>query len=177
MADLFHSRVVRGDAVAVLVLGGDIGPFAQSRIRGLLAEALAEPAPSDFVLDLTAVTFIDHHGLAMVEFARRMAEGQGIAFSLVSGPIVAAAEEEARPPDRRANRNRAPSGAIFVDCRLCWRRIKLQADQVEIVGGTVVYRCQECESPFLVRSDDAASLGLSPTVQDDAGDGEREVPA
>jgi anti-anti-sigma factor len=161
MADPFHARIRRDENVAVLAIGGDIGPFAQTKIRALLGEAFAEPAPSDFVLDLTAVTFIDHHGLAVVEFARRVANAQGIGFSLIAGPAVEVAQRETHPPERRVARSPSGPGSIFVDCRLCWRRIKLQPERVEIVDGRVVYRCQHCDAPFLVRSDDAASLGIT----------------
>jgi len=151
-------RLRRGEGVAVLVVTGDVGPFALSRIRSLLAEALTEPAPADVLLDLTAVTFIDRHGFAVVEFARRSVEAQGIGFSVVTGP-VAAAESTAHANDRR-NAQRSGTRPIYVDCRLCWRRIKLDPDRIEITDGRIVYRCQHCESPFLVRADDADALGV-----------------
>jgi anti-anti-sigma factor len=165
MAQPFHAEVRRGTDVAVVVVQGDVGPSAPTAIRPLLSEALHEPAPADLVLDLLGVTFIDRHGLAIVEYARRAAAAQGIEFSLVAGPIVKAAEREARP-DRRVMKRRAGPRSIFVDCRLCWRRIKLLAERMEIVEGKVVYRCQHCHSPFLVRADDAAALGVGAPSED-----------
>jgi anti-anti-sigma factor len=161
MAASFHARIQRGESVAVLAVGGDIGPSAQTEIRALLIEALAEPAPADFVLDLTAVTFIDHHDLAIIEFARRAATAQGIGFSLISGRVVDAAQQQASRRDRRAARRQAAPNSIYMDCRLCWRRITLLPERVQIIDGTVVYRCQHCDGPFLVRSDDAADLGIT----------------
>ncbi|MEY2448470.1 MAG: hypothetical protein QOH79_1946 [Acidimicrobiaceae bacterium] len=161
MPDPFRARIDRGEGVVVLALGGDIGTLAQARIRTLLTEVFGEPVPADVLLDLTEVTFIDNHGLAIVEFARRIASAQGVGFSVVTGPVVAAAQQEARSADRRTAHRRPATGSIFLDCRLCWRRIKLRPERVEVVDNTVVYRCQDCESPFLIRWDDAAGLGVS----------------
>lgn len=61
--------------------------------------------------------------------------------------------------DRRTNPRTAPPGAAYMDCRLCWRRIKLEPERVEIVDYQVAYRCQHCDSSFLIRRGDAVSIG------------------
>ena len=160
MARQSDVQLRRGNDVAILHVSGDVGPFAHSRIRSLLVEALTEPAPSEIVLDLTDVTFIDRHGFAVVEFARRTVEAQGVAFIVVNGPVAEAAERSHLAEDRR-RASRSGTGPIRVDCRLCWRRIELDAERIEIAEGRIVYRCQHCDSPFLIRADDAESLGLS----------------
>jgi hypothetical protein len=47
-----------------------------------------------------------------------------------------------------------------MDCRQCWRRIKLDPTRVEIDNSEVVYRCQNCEQTFSIREADAAALGV-----------------
>ena len=47
-----------------------------------------------------------------------------------------------------------------MDCRLCWRHIKLDPTRVEIDNSQVVYRCQACEQTFSIREADAAALGV-----------------
>ena len=56
--------------------------------------------------------------------------------------------------DRRTSAKPAAPGAVYMDCRLCWRRIRLDFDRVEIVQWEVVYRCPHCESTFLIRRED-----------------------
>ena len=52
-----------------------------------------------------------------------------------------------------------PSGPeVFIDCRVCWRHIKLEPERVEIDNGQVVYVCQSCEGRFSIRETDAAVL-------------------
>ena len=59
--------------------------------------------------------------------------------------------------DRR--KGARPSGPeVFIDCRACWRRIKLDPTRVEIDNGQVVYRCQSCEGQFAIRESDASGL-------------------
>jgi DNA-directed RNA polymerase subunit RPC12/RpoP len=54
-----------------------------------------------------------------------------------------------------------PSGPeVFIDCRACWRHIKLDPTRVEIDNSQVVYRCQSCSNTFAIREDDAAALGI-----------------
>jgi hypothetical protein len=60
--------------------------------------------------------------------------------------------------DRRNNSRPAATGAVYMDCRLCWRPIRLDFDRVEIVQWEVVYRCPHCESTFLIRRDDANAI-------------------
>ena len=63
-------------------------------------------------------------------------------------------------PDRR---KRAPASApdgVYIDCRLCWRHIKLDPTRVEIEGAEVVYRCQNCDEVFAIRESDAALFGF-----------------
>lgn len=63
-------------------------------------------------------------------------------------------------PDRRKNR-RVDSSHIFINCRLCWRRIKLEPDRIELTNNATAYRCQMCESSFLIRYEDAVALGVA----------------
>ena len=57
-------------------------------------------------------------------------------------------------PDRR--KGARPSGPdVFIDCRACWRHIKLDPQRVEIDNSQVVYRCQNCEGRFAIRESDA----------------------
>ena len=80
-------------------------------------------------------------------------------------PLPSAASEsfEVSEFDRRTAARPATPGAIYLDCRLCWRRLKLEAERVEVVHWEYVYRCPHCDSTFLIREDDAAALGVRPT--------------
>jgi len=49
-----------------------------------------------------------------------------------------------------------------MNCRLCWKRIKLDPERVEVSNWQIVYRCQLCDSTFLIRTDDAIALGVQP---------------
>lgn len=60
--------------------------------------------------------------------------------------------------DRRFERQDG-SGAPVVVCKVCWDRIPLQRERIEIADGRVYYRCQSCEGSFLVRWEDAVALG------------------
>ena len=50
---------------------------------------------------------------------------------------------------------------MFIDCRVCWRHIKLDPTRVAIDNSQVVYRCQSCGESFAIREDDAAALGVN----------------
>lgn len=63
------------------------------------------------------------------------------------------------PSDRRANPT-PPKSPVFMSCRLCWRRIQLEIDRVEPIESGYAYRCQHCESSFLLRRQDILALGL-----------------
>jgi uncharacterized C2H2 Zn-finger protein len=65
--------------------------------------------------------------------------------------------------NRRTRATGATPGSIYMDCRLCWRRMKLEADHVEIVHWEIVYRCPHCDSTFLIRQEDADGLGVLST--------------
>jgi len=55
-----------------------------------------------------------------------------------------------------------PSGPdVFIDCRMCWRHIKLDPTNVEIDNSQVVYRCQNCGDAFAIRDEDAKALGVN----------------
>ena len=60
--------------------------------------------------------------------------------------------------DRR--KTTPPSDGVFVDCRICWRHIKLDPTRVEIDNSQVVYRCQNCGETFAIRESDAEALGM-----------------
>ena len=60
--------------------------------------------------------------------------------------------------DRR--KGTPPPDGVFVDCRVCWRHIKLDPTRVEIDNSQVVYRCQNCDETFAIRESDAAALGM-----------------
>ena len=63
-------------------------------------------------------------------------------------------------PDRRKSAPPSAPDGVFMDCRQCWRRIKLDPTRVEIDNSQVVYRCQNCEQTFSIREADAAALGI-----------------
>jgi hypothetical protein len=65
--------------------------------------------------------------------------------------------------NRRTTASIETPGSVYLDCRLCWRRIKLAADRVEIVHWEIVYRCPHCDSTFLIRQQDASTLGVLST--------------
>jgi hypothetical protein len=58
--------------------------------------------------------------------------------------------------------NSAPTPPrVFMNCRLCWERIQLDASRVETLEtGGFAYRCQHCENSFLLRLDDIVALGV-----------------
>ena len=64
-------------------------------------------------------------------------------------------------PDRRRKAPPSAPDGVYIDCRLCWRHIKLDPTRVEIDNSQVVYRCQNCEQTFAIREADAAALGLN----------------
>jgi predicted RNA-binding Zn-ribbon protein involved in translation (DUF1610 family) len=63
-------------------------------------------------------------------------------------------------PDRRKDAPK-PGPEVFIDCRVCWRHIKLDPTRVEIDNSQVVYRCPSCDETFAIREDDAAALGVA----------------
>jgi hypothetical protein len=63
--------------------------------------------------------------------------------------------------DRRFNPSPTPP-RVFMNCRLCWERIQLEAPRVErLETGGYAYRCQQCENSFLLRLDDIMALGVT----------------
>ncbi|MEY2446724.1 MAG: hypothetical protein QOH79_200 [Acidimicrobiaceae bacterium] len=63
--------------------------------------------------------------------------------------------------DRRSNPSPTPP-RVFMNCRLCWERIQLEAGRVEhLETGGYAYRCQRCENSFLLRLDDIMALGVA----------------
>ena len=62
--------------------------------------------------------------------------------------------------DRRTSTRPPASDGVYIDCRSCWRHIKLEATRVEIDNAQVVYRCQNCDATFSIRDSDAAVLGV-----------------
>ena len=62
-------------------------------------------------------------------------------------------------PDRRQASPLSGDG-VYIDCRVCWRHIKLDPTRVEIDSAQVVYRCQNCGETFAIRDDDAIALGV-----------------
>jgi hypothetical protein len=46
----------------------------------------------------------------------------------------------------------------LVPCRVCWARIRLQQDRVDIVDARVYYRCQNCGGSMLIRYEDAVDM-------------------
>jgi len=64
-------------------------------------------------------------------------------------------------PERRHRGAHTPDD-VYMNCRLCWKRIKLDPERVEVSNWQIVYRCQLCDSTFLIRTDDAIALGVQP---------------
>jgi DNA-directed RNA polymerase subunit RPC12/RpoP len=62
--------------------------------------------------------------------------------------------------DRRKSAPRSAPDGVYIDCRRCWRHIKLDPTRVEIDSAQVVYRCQNCDATFSIRDSDAAALGV-----------------
>jgi hypothetical protein len=71
--------------------------------------------------------------------------------------------------DRRSNPSPTPP-RVFMNCRLCWERMQLDASRVEqLETGGYAYRCKHCENSFLLRLSDIVALGVadeSPTEPD-----------
>jgi hypothetical protein len=65
--------------------------------------------------------------------------------------------------DRRTAPRFATPGSIYMDCRLCWQRIRLEPDRVQILHWEYVYRCHYCDMTFLIREEDAVALGVVST--------------
>jgi predicted SprT family Zn-dependent metalloprotease len=58
--------------------------------------------------------------------------------------------------------NPAPTAPrVFMNCRLCWERIQLEAPRVETLEAGFAYRCQKCENSFLLRLADIVALGVA----------------
>jgi anti-anti-sigma factor len=160
MVERFAAQLKRSDSVTVIVATGDLGIFGRDRLQDLIRDALTEPVTPDVVMDLSGVTHLDLDGVALIEYARRVAHQSGVVFTLVSNTAIDTMMQELRSPDRRINRT-TTSADIFVNCRLCWHRVQLEANRVEISDSQVVYRCQQCDNTFLIRAADAASLDAS----------------
>ena len=68
-------------------------------------------------------------------------------------------------------RNSPPpaSGPVYMNCRLCWERIEIQAVNIEpLEAGRYAYRCQECGNSFLLRVNDVIALGLLDRPDDES---------
>lgn len=62
--------------------------------------------------------------------------------------------------DRRSNPPPTPP-RVYMNCRLCWERIQLDAGRVEhLETGGYAYRCQICENSYLLRLEDILALGV-----------------
>jgi hypothetical protein len=48
---------------------------------------------------------------------------------------------------------------VFMNCRLCWERIRLQLDRVQVLETGFAYRCQRCDNSFLLRLEDILAIG------------------
>jgi hypothetical protein len=48
---------------------------------------------------------------------------------------------------------------VFMNCRLCWERIQLHLDRVEVVETGFAYHCQRCDNSFLLRLEDILAIG------------------
>jgi hypothetical protein len=155
VSELFDVRVRLREGVLFLDVSGDVGPFALSRIRAAVTDVLVVPGPTGVMLDVSRVTFIDHHGLAELEHVRRRVEAGGLTFTMVTGSVVEAAGAPGTTDRRKLTQ---PTDAIQLSCRVCSKRLELQPARVEIVDGRVVYRCQYCEHTFLMRAEDAEAL-------------------
>ena len=63
--------------------------------------------------------------------------------------------------ERRSNPAPTPP-RVFMNCRLCWDRIQLDAARVETLEtGGYAYRCQKCDNSFLLRLADIVALGVA----------------
>src|SRR5204863_5031694 len=76
-------------------------------------------------------------------------------------PPSAGTDNETVPYDRRTN-PRPNSSRVFMNCRLCWDRLKLEAARVERTETGYAYRCPNCENSFLLRYDDVLAIGAVP---------------
>ena len=62
--------------------------------------------------------------------------------------------------DRRSNPSPTPP-RVYMNCRLCWGRIQLEASRVEqLDNGGYAYRCQLCDNSYLLRLQDIVALGV-----------------
>ncbi len=75
--DWFSVRVVAGSDAAVVVLAGAMDLAAAASFEAVF-RATVESAPSDVVIDLHAVVFIDAAGLAALVRAQRLGSCSGL---------------------------------------------------------------------------------------------------
>jgi anti-anti-sigma factor len=67
-----------------LVLEGEVDYFSSPALDRLLS--LSTGAGRELVLDLTALSFIDHHGVPALEAHRRRLTRQGVDFTIQGAP-------------------------------------------------------------------------------------------
>lgn len=86
----FRAEVSSSDGVLIVELAGEIDLGAEEEVVSRVGAALAESKPSEMVLDLRAVTFMDSSGLRSVLRCRRVAEDGGVRFrvGLAQGPVT-----------------------------------------------------------------------------------------
>ena len=66
--------------------------------------------------------------------------------------------------ERRYHEPAFPGAPVAVPCRHCASMNVLDAGRLEIAAGRAWHRCDVCEEWFLVRWDDAVSLGVARPV-------------
>lgn len=82
--------VSSSDGLLRVALDGEIDLANEEDVVTTVAAAIAQSNPSQMVLDLRSVTFMDSSGLRAVLRCRRVAENQGVRFrvSVVEGPVT-----------------------------------------------------------------------------------------
>lgn len=73
-----------------VALDGEIDLANEEDVVSTVAAAVAQSNPSEIVLDLRSVTFMDSSGLRAVLRCRRVAESEGVRFRIrvVEGPVT-----------------------------------------------------------------------------------------
>ena len=86
-AGTVHTEVIRLDHAKVVVLSGELDADTAGGLRTLLAEQLLD-GPSDLVIDLSDLGFIDSAGLGTLIAASKGAHRAGVELVL-AGPVPA----------------------------------------------------------------------------------------
>jgi RNA polymerase sigma-B factor len=86
------------DGAVALRVRGDVGLATRERFAAALAAAC--DAGAEVLVDLRAVTSVDHHGVRLLAQHRRLALDRGVRLDLLTGPALAHAGESVGGGDR-----------------------------------------------------------------------------